>query len=396
MNRLAIVTTHPIQYYAPWFRFLATRPNLDVRVFYLWDFGVTTQTDRGFGQAIQWDVPLLDGYPLEFVPNRSQQPGTHYFWGIDNPELPGRLDKFNPDAVLLMGYNYASFLRQLLASNRWWGRREVPLLLRGDSHRLVPRKGPKEWLRRFLIAALFRRFRAFLVVGSANRAYYRHHGVPEKKLFFSPHAIDNDRFCAARPQAIVDARAWKWELGIADNDRVVLFAGKFENKKRPQDLVDAFQRAAVPGTSLLLVGSGDLEPALRQQAGSSRNIYFAPFQNQSLMPRTYAAADVVVLPSQGSGETWGLCINEAMCLAKPVIVSSHVGCARDLVVPGRNGLVFEAGDVDGLAACLRQSLAYPDQLERWGQASQELVQSYSYLRATEGLEAALSWIERRN
>jgi glycosyltransferase involved in cell wall biosynthesis len=395
MKRLAIVTTHPVQYYAPWFRFLATRRDLEIRVFYLWDFGVTLQTDQGFGQAIQWDVPLLDGYSYEFVPNRSKQPGTHHFSGINNPELSDRLDRFNPDAALLIGYNYASFLRLLLSPMRWWrGRRACPLLLRGDSHRLLPRRGPREWLRRRLISFLFRRFRAFLYVGAANRAYYLHHGVAEKELFFSPHAIDNERFCASGPQAVLDAHAWKRELGIPEQDRVVLFAGKFEIKKRPQDLIDAFQRASIPGASLLLVGAGNLESALRQQAGGARNIFFAPFQNQSLMPRTYAAADLVVLPSLGNGETWGLCINEAMCLAKPVIVSDHVGCARDLVIPGRNGLIFEAGNVEGLAQCLRQTLADADQLERWGKRSQELVREYSYLRATEGLEAALNSMER--
>ena len=70
--RLALVTSHPIQYYAPWFRQLAARPGLDLRVFYLWDFGVTDQRDPRFGTEVRWDVPLLEGYAHEFVPKKDK------------------------------------------------------------------------------------------------------------------------------------------------------------------------------------------------------------------------------------------------------------------------------------------------------------------------------------
>jgi len=353
----------------------------------LWDFGVTRKQDPGFGQTLCWDIPLLEGYPWEMVPNRSRRPGFR-FWGIDNPELDGRLRVYAPDAVLCMGYNYATFARLLLR----WDRKRSPLLLRGDSHRLVPRKGAREWLKRQLLTAIFRRFAAFLYVGEANRDYWRQHGVSEEKLFFSPHAVDNSRFMANTEAAHQEARVWRRELGIPEDRQVILFAGKFEEKKRPQDLLEAFARAGLPQACLLLVGAGHLEETLRRTAAGLSHVYFAPFQNQSRMPRTYAAADVLVLPSVGPSETWGLCINEAMCLGKAVIVSSHVGCARNLVVPGQTGLVFEAGQVDALADCLRQACASPDRLRAWGQAGRERVGGYCYEAASKGLCAALEGI----
>src|SRR4029077_15252629 len=99
------------------------------------------------------------------------------------------------------------------------------------------------------------------------------------------------------------------------------------------------------------------------------------FQNQSEMPRTYAAADLFVLPSYGSEETWGLAINEALCAAKPVIVSNHVGCGPDLVHAFQNGLVFQAGSVDSLADALREALSNRERLLRWGQKGQKIVSS---------------------
>lgn len=379
MTRLAIVTTHPVQYYAPWFRHLANE--VDLRVFYLWDFGVTEQVDRGFGQAVRWDVPLLDGYAHEFVPNRAKRPGTHHFWGIDNPTLPERLRAFGPDAVLCVGYNYATFAR-LLLGRRW------PLLLRGDSHRLVPRRGLKAWVNQRILRVVFSRFSAFLSVGAANRDYLRQHGVGEDRIYFSPHAIDNARFLGAS-SAVEDARRWRSELGIPADRTVILFVGKFEEKKRPLDLLAAFRRAGLSSAALLFVGAGKLEASLREAASGVPDVYFAPFQNQTAMPRTYAAGDLLVLPSFGPSETWGLCVNEAMCLARPAVVSTHVGCGRDLVVPGETGFVFPAGDVSALAGCLTEAVADPARLARMGAAARTRVQSYSYDEATRGLLDAL-------
>jgi glycosyltransferase involved in cell wall biosynthesis len=388
MTRLAIVTTHPIQYYAPWFRYVAASAGIDLRVFYLWDFGVAEREDKGFGRTIRWDVPLLDGYASEFVPNASRRPGTDHFRGIDNPTLGSALQAFGPGAVLCLGYNYATFWRLLF--RRPLG--DVPLLHRGDSHRLVPRRGLTAWLRRQVVARIFRRFRAFLYVGSANRDYLRLHGVPDERLFFCPHSVDNARFMADETATRAAAEDWKRELGIPPDRAVVLFAGKFEEKKRPLDLLAAFARAGVANAALLFVGNGALEASLRREAGHVPHVYFAPFQNQSQMPRTYAAGDVVVLPSFGAGETWGLCINEAQCLARPVIVSSHVGCAADLVEPGKTGFVFPAGNVAALADCLRQALSDRERLSELGRAGRERVARYSYEQATRGLVDALKWL----
>lgn len=380
MKRLAIITSHPIQYYAPWFRHLSTV--FAVRVFYLWDFGVTKTLDQGFQQAIQWDIPLLSGYEYEFVPNISSDPGTHHFWGLQNPSLLAQVKQYQPDTVLLMNYNHASLYRFL------WSWTDTPLLFRGDSHRLIPTTGLKATVRRQIISTIYRRFAACLYVGKANYEYFRFHRVAPERLFFSPHAIDNDRFIsqAAQNQAI----DWKQQLGIPLDHSVILFAGKLEPKKRPLDLLHAFLKANLSQVALLFVGAGSLEAELKTTAASHPNIYFAPFQNQSQMPRTYAIADVMVLPSYGAWETWGLAVNEAMCLECPVIVSSHVGCAQDLVTPFETGLMFPAGDVQALAECLREAFSDRDRLKTWGKNSRTQITQYCYETATAGLQTAMT------
>lgn len=387
MAHLAVITSHPIQYYAPWFRYLQANSGLTLRVFYLLDSTVTNQADQQFKGAMKWDIPLLEGYDYEFVPNVSRKPGTGHFWGLQNPALIQQVNAFQPDAALMMNYNYASLYR-FLAS---WS--NTPLLFRGDSHRLIPEIGLKANLKRQWITQIYRRFAACLYVGKANRDYFRYHGVQENRLFFSPHAIDNDRFVGQAETAALEAVQWKKDLGIPLNHQVILFAGKFIAKKRPLDLLQAFLKADLSHVSLLFVGAGELEDDLRRQAQLSRHphIYFAPFQNQSAMPRTYATGDVMVLPSYGPSETWGLAVNEAFCLGVPVIVSDHVGCASDLVIPEKTGLIFPAGDVDALGRSLQTALSEGGrQLKLWGQNGQHHISHYSYRYATEGLLSALS------
>lgn len=388
MKRLAIITSHPIQYHAPWFAHLTKRGGLSLKVFYLWDFGVTEQVDYGFKQVVKWDVSLLDGYDSEFVPNVSPDPGTHHFRGLQNPTLLRRVADYRPDAVLLFGYKYQSLIKFLWC----WRQRDVPLIFRGDSHRLFLRDGVKDQFKRKLLSLMFTRFSAFLYVGHANQHYFRYHGVPTQKLFFSPHAVDNSRFSGSLPQASATAAKWKSDLGIRDDHAVILFAGKFEEKKRPVDLLHAFVRANLNRVSLLFVGAGTLECELKRLAASHHHIYFAPFQNQSQMPRTYALADLVVLPSYGADETWGLAINESMCMSRPVIASTSVGCAWDLVHSYKNGLVFPAGDVTALTDCLVEAFSDRERLRDWGQASSQIIKAYSYEETTRGLVQALSYL----
>jgi glycosyltransferase involved in cell wall biosynthesis len=378
--RLAVVATHPIQYHAPWFRHVASRSGLEPRVFYLWDFGVANRMDRGFLTDVRWDIPLLDGYEYEFVPNTSRDPGTHHFSGLRNPSLMERVRGWEPDAVVMQGYNFASMMAFLVR----WDRRAAPLILRGDSHRLAGAGGR---LRGAMIRMVLSRFDAFLAVGKANADYLRMHGARNERVFFSPHAVENERFAAAGKD---EGEGFRRSQGISESERVVLFAGKLEPKKCPLDLLKAFAEAKLKDAVLVLVGSGELEAPLHTAAAGMRNVRFAGFQNQSRMPAIYRASDVIVLPSAGQYETWGLCINEAMACGVPAIVSSHVGCGPDLVLAGETGWVFEAGNTTALRDALIDALSEPSRLNQYGANARRRVCSvYNYERATEGLLEAL-------
>lgn len=385
--RLAVVCSHPVQYYAPWFRHLAQNLRARVRVFYLWQPALAARPDPEFGHVVRWDVDLLSGYDHEFVPNTAARPGTDRFRGLRNPALPGRLRAFAPDAVLLFGYGWETHLRLAL------GWRDCPLVLRGDSHLLGRAPSARAALRALLLRALFTRFAAFAAVGRANRDLYLRHGVPRSRVVHVPHCVDNAAFASAAAADPGAALAWRRELGVPARRRLVGFVGKFVPKKRPDLLLRAFARLAPPDTTLLFVGDGPLAPDLRALAASAApraDIRFAPFQNQSAVPRALAALDLLALPSEGPGETWGLVVNEAMAVGVPALVSTHVGCREDLVEEDVTGWSFPAGDEPALAAALDRALAAlaarPAALRA---AVLARVARYSYATATPALQTLL-------
>jgi glycosyltransferase involved in cell wall biosynthesis len=382
-RRLAIVVSHPIQYYAPWFRVLAGELSWDIRVFYLWDFGVQATRDPEFSRSVSWDIDLLSGYAHEFVPSGVSRPGTDRFGGLWNPTLPPRLRAWAPDAVLLFGYGWATHTWLAVT----W--RRCPLILRGDSHLLG--RGASTLRRRILDAgrrALLRRFSAFASVGVANRDFYRQQNVTPSKIFHVPHCVDNAAF-AARARQTGDRRP---DLGLPARPHLVVgFAGKFIAKKRPDILVRAFRRFAPPNCALLLLGEGPEEATLRQLAAGDSRIFFAPFQNQSAMPSALASLDLLVLPSEGPGETWGLIVNEAMAVGTPCIVSDHVGCRADLIIEGQTGWSCAAGDETALGAALSRALAVlsAEGGARFAEAARAKIAHYDYTSATTGLQALL-------
>ncbi len=354
-RRLAIVVSHPIQYYVPLYRKLATREDLDLKVFFTWHAATGAQRDYGFKREFKWDIPLTEGYDYELVPNISSSPGTHRFWGLRNPELVDRVMKWQPDVVHITGYAFASHLRAI----RQFHRRGIPILFRGDSHLLDQKAGLRWQLKRFLLGRIYHQVSACLYVGKNNYDYYRKVGVSDSRLFYCPHSIDVERFSEPNDELESKARAWRKELGVREEAKVLLFAGKFEEKKRPLELMRAVAKAQALDLVLVMVGNGELENDVNSFAAQYPDKFrVLPFQNQSRMPVVYRLGDIFTLPS-AYGETWGLAVNEALASGRRVLISDKVGCAPDVVKSAEEGAVFRADNWDDFETKLRKLLSQP-------------------------------------
>jgi glycosyltransferase involved in cell wall biosynthesis len=390
--RLAVVLSHPTQYYSPWFRWMRTHTTLQFRVFYLWDFGITQSRDPNFGKSFKWDVDLLSGYDSEIVPNKSRRPGAEHFFGFRNPGLTRRLAEWKPEALLLFGYKWESHMRVIA----WAAFHRVPLIFRGDSH-LLGRGSPAPHVR-LALRVLFSKFAAFLYVGAANREYFEAFGVPGRKLFFSPHSVNAELFNPEEPGSREAAKRLRTRLGIQPGSKIVLFAGKLVPAKQPAELLEAFFTLNPPQTALVFVGDGSERERLgaisseRASTPGGPPVHFLPFANQSEMPSRYLLADLFVLPSRGIYETWGLAVNEAMHMGIPCLVSNLVGCQRDLVTQGETGWVFDASRPAALGSALSEALdalSSPTRQKEIRSAVGARISGYTYARTTEGLIQAL-------
>ena len=368
--RLAIITTHPIQYYAPVFKILNEAQQINIKVFYTWGQKSVEKFDPGFGINVDWDIPLLRGYDHEWVKNTSTDPGSHHFKGIINPELIDRVNTWQPDAILIFGWAYHSHLKAI----RYFKNR-VPIYFRGDSTLLDVQKGFKALLRSVFLRWVYRYIDYAFYVGANNKAYFKKYGLKDEQLSFAPHAVDNDRFTADRTDEALKLRQ---SIGISADDVLILFAGKLEQKKSPLLLLDAFLALGKPNIHLLFVGNGIMEVPIKTGSSNHKNIHFIDFQNQSKMPAVYQASDLFCLPSKGPGETWGLAVNEAMAAGKPVLASDQVGCAIDLVVPSFTGYIFESENLSDITEKLRLLTKDKSRLKTLGMNAKNKIAEWSF------------------
>lgn len=380
--RLAIITTHPIQYYAPVFKLLHERGQLHIKVFYTWGEKAIDNYDPGFDTTISWDLPLLTGYPYEWAKNTSSDPGSHRFKGIVTPDLIQNIEAWQPDAVLIYGWAYHSHLKTL----RYF-KNKLPVFFRGDSTLLDPSGKLKRYARALLLRWIYTYADYALYTGTNSKAYFKAYGMKENEMIFAPHAIDNHRFAADRDSEVQEL---KMKLGIAQGDIIILFAGKLDRKKDPLLLLDSFLQLKKEAVHLLFVGNGVLEQTLKQKASANPHVHFMDFENQSYMPVIYQACDLFCLPSSGPGETWGLAVNEAMACSKAILVSDKVGCAADLVKNGYNGSIFKACSLPSLAEQLAGLIDKgKDGLREMGANSENIINDWTFQRQASAIESAI-------
>jgi len=374
-NRLLIVAPHVVQYSSPLFREIAQRTQLNILVAYCSMQGAESGVDPGFGVKVSWDTPLLEGYPWTNIPNRALRSGLGHFFGLFNPGLWTLIRDGHFDAVLICGYYFASAWIALAAA-KCYG---TPALFVSDSHSLQSWRAQSGWkvrIKKILLQRIFSLVDAVVVSSSGGIEYLKSLGFPEDRVVLAPSAVDNKWWTGQA--AKVDRNAARAAWGIPAGSSVAFFCGKLQRWKGPLDLLEAFALANVPNSYLSFAGDGPERSNLERRAaelGLTDRVRFLGFLNQSQLPSAYCAADLFVLPSLF--EPFGLVVNEAMLCGLPVAVSDRVGARFDLVRPDENGFVFPAGNVEALAAILRQILQDPERRAHMGAAARHRMETWS-------------------
>ena len=389
-----MLASHVIQYSSPLFRRMAQDPRLDLQVVYCSLQGAKPSIDPEFGVEVAWDTSVLDGYAWIQLPNRSLAPGLGRFFGLFNPGVWKLIRDGRFDAAILPGYFYFTAWIAIAAA-KWYG---TPIIFVTDSHSLRSWKAQSPWKLRFkkwMLGRIFSLGNALVVSSSGGVKYLESLGFAKDCIFLVPTAVDNDWWTDAA--ARVDRNATRAAWHVPADATVVLFCAKLQRWKGPMDLLDAFAQANVANSFLVFAGDGAERKNLELRAlelGIADRVRFLGFLNQSQLPSAYGASDVLVLPSLF--EPFGLVVNEAMLCGLPVVVSDRVGAKFDLVRPDENGYVFPAGDINALAAILREILTDPLKRERLGVAALRRMQTWSPREYTESMVLAVQQAKNKS
>ncbi len=304
-------------------------PDIDAEVLFMQRAHATNDYDPEFDMVVDWGVPMFEGFASRVFRNVSPWRNGEGFWKFISPGLVWRVLAGPYDAVYIHGNNHLSHILCMLAA-RVSGKR---LIQRSISYNLGDRTGLKQSIRAMIYRLLYRLPHVCLYIGTHNRAYFEAFGVPETRLVYAPHIVDNERFGAQARALDGQADEIKSAFGIDPGQSIILYAAKFLAKKQPLKLIEAFCEADLGADwTLLMIGEGPLKADAEAHAARfpDKNIRFVGFLDQSEIGRAYVVADMVALPSAFQ-ETWGLVINEALNFGCAVVVSDRVACGPDLV-----------------------------------------------------------------
>lgn len=376
MKNIIFINSHPIQYFAPLYKYLNSK-FLKTKAWYCSDYSIKGGYDREFGLKVKWDIPLLDGYEYKFFKNLSKRDKSYGgFFSILNLGMILQLFKEPKSTIIVHGWNYFTHLSILLlgkfAGHTICLRTETPLIHENQ------KAGFKQEIKRFFLKyIIFKRVDYFLFIGTQNKLFFKSMGVKDQSLIFCPYSIDNNRFKESYEKHKSNTLSLKEDLGILKSDKVILYSGKYIDKKRPMDLLKAFEKLNKKNCWLVMIGEGELRIELEAyiKEKNIEKVILTGFINQTKIAEYYSLGDIFVMCST-VGETWGLSVNEAMNFDLPIVLSDLTGSSHDLILEGINGYSFETGNIKELSTKLNDVL-YKNSLT-WTKSSKEIIKDYSY------------------
>ncbi len=334
--RVIAISSHPVQYAAPLYRAIARRSDLTFRVLFRSLEGAEDYLDEGYGQAVRWDVPLLDGFEWSTcgVPRSGSVNQFKAFVGVFR-----ELRKLSFDVVLVDGYRTAEALAAITiaeARRKDWFLGSDATRPGGDQY---PR--PIRWIARRLFKAATRRASGVACMSAASERFSLSLGA--RKTVNRIATVNPDVFVAPAER-----------LEPVKGELRVLSVGRMLDWKRLDTLISAVR--ATPGVSLRFVGSGPEMKRLQQLSAGLECVSFVGMKAQTELPAEYYQADVLAIASYF--EPFGVVAIEAAACGTPLIADATAGSCLDLVDGAKAGWkVAHVGDWPAALARVRDNPA---------------------------------------
>jgi glycosyltransferase involved in cell wall biosynthesis len=198
---------------------------------------------------------------------------------------------------------------------------------------------------------LFRRVDLMVYVCENQRRYWRGEGLraPVECVIYNGVDVEHfERFDAASNRPKV-----RGAYGFQSEDYVIGICATLRHEKAHPDLLNALARLRSNGipAKALIIGDGPERGRIEQVArdlGIEKHIVITGFQ-ADVRPFV-AACDVMTLVSH-SVETFSIAALESMAMGKAMLMT-RIGGADEQVIEGKNGMLFEPGDIDALTGKL--------------------------------------------
>jgi glycosyltransferase involved in cell wall biosynthesis len=266
----------------------------------------------------------------------------------------------------------------------------IPVVVESDTQHPYRIKLWKRIIKRLFYPPLFSLINLFLAGGTRQAKYIEYYSVKSERIMCAQMTVDVvgiKKFIQTLSE--YDRKKTRDHFNIPDEHVVFLFVGRLEIAKGIMDLVSAFSQCKYDKTTLLIVGDGSMRQRIEDNASSNITICYAGRLSGDDLMKIYYAADVVVLPSHS--DSWGLVINEAMAVGRPVIVSDRTGCIDDLVIHQETGLIVKAECVDELQHAIEYMIKNTHERAGMERRTVQLIENWTLENEAENICKA--WIK---
>lgn len=296
-----------------------------------------------------------------------------------------------PDVMVIAGYSTFDAYSLLT----WAKLNRRPSIIMSES-RLDDKKRTK--VRELLKRIILRQSASALCGGTPHKEYLQSLGVSPDRIVLGYDAVDNDYFSRNAQLAKINPHDSQHLPGLKDQTPFFLASSRFVRRKNLHGLLQAYRRYRTlfaEGLSygepwrLVILGDGEERSSLEHmiRSNSLEGVTLAGFRQIGELPSYYGLASAFIHPALQ--EQWGLVVNEAMASRLPVIVSKSTGCARDLVIQGQTGFVFDPEDYFQLSDLMHKFSSGELDLASIGQAGHEHIKYWGLDRFADGLLTAV-------
>jgi glycosyltransferase involved in cell wall biosynthesis len=371
-NKILFITNQAPRYRIPFFNKLANKTNIRL---------VFTNEDK-----------KINGLNTDYILSRGfgwKKYKIHF-------GLKKILDQEKPLKVIMLPPDPLHLIDNLILYN-YCKKKKIPFIFwteRWDYFNL----SLKDKISNLFHSKMMRKANKIIVSGKKSFDWVKSLDIRETKIVTAPNASEiefNKEDTKKRKKELIKKDNLK-------NEKIILYLGRLINRKGINYLIDAFSKIDNKKCVLLIVGGGDfyklgeksIEYELKKQVENlnlEKKIIFTGEIKHEETAAYYSLADIFVYPSitEKISEPWGLTLNEAMQFGLPLISTTAVGAAYDLIKNGKNGFFVNEKKSEELKIAIEKILNNEKLKRDMGKKSEEIIKKNSYGKMVDGFLEAL-------